>query len=73
MGVVEIMCSNKYICCFCCREIESNKLDITSIVVISNWDKDINKQQEQQLFCHIKCLQERLHDSIPLYIADLVD
>lgn len=62
-----------YNCCFCSRTIESSQLDITSLIVISNWDKEQEKQQEQQLFCHIECLKSKLANDVPLYIADIID
>lgn len=65
--------NQKYICCFCGEDITSNEIDITGIIVVSNWDKGSERQQEQQLFCHINCLKERLSKNIPLYIADLID
>lgn len=65
--------NNKYVCCFCSKPIESNEMDVTELVVVSNWDKTIDKQQEQQLFCHMECLKEKVHSDTPLYIADLID
>ncbi|MCT4686380.1 hypothetical protein [Vallitalea sp.] len=63
----------KYQCCFCGKEIKSNHIDITSLVVISNWDKTIDNQQEQQLFCHMNCLKDKVNKEVPLYIAEIVD
>ncbi len=67
------MNSQKYKCCFCGQHIESNDIDITSLVVLSNWDKRQDLQQEQQLFCHMECLRNRIDVNIPLYIADIID
>ncbi len=64
---------NSYTCCFCNEKIESTKIDITSLIVVSNWDKSPEKQQEQQLFCHMECLRSKLSVTTPLYIADLID
>ncbi len=60
----------KYKCCFCGKEIESNKLDVTSLIVTINWDKEVGFQEEQQFFCHIMCFKSRLYDGIPLYLFD---
>lgn len=65
--------NQKYICCFCGEGIVSNEIDITGIIVVFNWDKGSERQQEQQLFCHINCLEERLSKKISLYITDLID
>ena len=62
---------DKFKCCFCGDTICSNKIDVTGLIVISNWDKAANKQQEQQLFCHIKCLKESIKSDVHLYISDL--
>ena len=67
------MSNQKYQCCFCSENIESNKIDITALIVVSNWNKDQNLQQEQQLFCHMECLRNKLADNVPLYIADVID
>lgn len=68
-----IMKNLEYACCFCGNKITSSGTDITGLIVIANWDKSVDKQQEQQLFCHMQCLKERMDKSTPLYIADLVD
>lgn len=65
------MNNQKYQCCFCGGNIESNQIDITTLIVVSNWDKQSELQQEQQLFCHVECLKSRLKKNVPLYIAEL--
>lgn len=67
------MNNQKYQCCFCGENIESNQIDVTGLVVVSNWDKTQDLQQEQQLFCHIECLRSKLTKNIPQYIADIID
>lgn len=64
---------NKYMCCFCENQIESNEIDITSLIIISNWDKAQETQQEQQLFCHVNCLKKKIGAKVPLYLTDVVD
>ena len=66
--------NNNYQCCFCGNAIKSNKkLGVTGLVVVMNWDKDREEQQEQQLFCHMDCLKNRMDSKVPLYLADLID
>ncbi|QHE50870.1 MULTISPECIES: hypothetical protein [Pontibacillus] len=65
--------NSSYQCCFCDKRIISKKPDITSIIVVSNWDKASDTQQEQQMFCHMECLKKSVSDNFPLYIADLED
>ncbi len=60
----------KAVCCFCGETVVSSKVDVTALLVISNWDKDRKLQKEQQFCCHMKCLKDKLAKNIPLYIAD---
>lgn len=60
-----------YKCCFCENDIDSSKFDVTSLIIITNWEKEKSLQQEQQLFCHIKCLKNQLSQKVPLYITDI--
>ncbi len=57
----------KYHCCFCSTEIISNTVDVTGLIVITNFDKSEKKQEVQQLFCHIYCLKDKLPLTIDLY------
>jgi hypothetical protein len=41
-------------CCFCGAHIEPDDVDITGLAVISNYDKLVNQQKQQILFCHYK-------------------
>lgn len=68
-----VMKDLEYQCCFCGDKINSGNIDITSIIIISNWDKDKNMQQEQQLFCHIECLKKHLSKNTHIYISDIFD
>ena len=67
------MKNKKYMCCFCGEPVISSDMDITGLIVKSNRDKALEKQQEQQLFCHMNCLKKSLDINVPLYIADLMD
>lgn len=62
-----------YQCCFCDKSIESNNLDVVSLFATTNWDKEVDKQHEQQFFCHINCFKQQLGKSVPLYLLDLTD
>lgn len=55
-----------YQCCFCGEGIESNKVDVTSLIVITNWDKE--EQQEQQFFCHLECFKQRVFENVPVFV-----
>ena len=62
-----------YQCCFCGKHINSENEDVTSLVVISNWNNSAKVQQEQQLFCHMECLKENISNKVFLYLSDLID
>ena len=62
------MKNNRYQCCFCGNKIEFN---ITALLLITNYDKEPNEQQEQQFFCHLNCFKKRIDRSTPLYLLDL--
>jgi hypothetical protein len=59
----------KYLCCFCNNEIISGSIDITALIIITNYDKSEKQQEAQQLFCHIDCLKIHI-PSTPLYALD---
>lgn len=64
---------NTYVCCFCGKTIASNDIDITSLSLTSNWDKDESLQNTQNLFCHFLCFKSKVLPDIPLYIEDLLE
>jgi hypothetical protein len=55
------MDGNKVICCFCGKNMEM--FESVSIQIFPIFNKD----ESQQLFCHKKCLVEKLHKSIPIH------
>ena len=61
---------SKFLCCFC-NNIITGK--VTALLAETNWSKesesDTNKES-QQLFCHLKCLQNSLDNPKHLYIED---
>lgn len=57
-----------YQCCFCNERITPSQVDVTALIVISNWDKDPDVQKEQQLFCHCDCLKGVLANNVPCVI-----
>lgn len=67
------MGNQKYQCCFCGERIESNQVDVTGLVIISNWDKGQKLQDEQQLFCHMECFKNKLAKNVPIFIEDNTD
>lgn len=60
------MTNRGYQCCFCGEDIESTEEDVTSLIVISNWDKD--EQADQQFFCHLQCFKRRVVENVPIFL-----
>lgn len=56
-----------YRCCFCNKKIESTKTDPADINILINIDKSGEQQVSQNFYCHVKCFQEKLHDSIKMH------
>ena len=55
----------KVVCCFCGASLEID--EAVSLVVFPQ----VNGEESQQLFCHKKCLNDRLDKSIPRH-PDLI-
>ena len=59
----------KLCCCFCGKEIESTPG--YSLTIRKNSDNSTDEAPEQQLYCHERCLEERLHNPDWLYLKHL--
>lgn len=63
-------------CCFCGETVsDANRgsagLDPCALIVVANWSMPLEKQKEQQFFCHLDCFRRALGDqSGNLEIAD---
>lgn len=44
--------------------IASDKINPCEIVLLSNWDKEKEKQNAQNFWCHYECFKEKLHNDI---------
>ena len=62
-----------YQCCFCGQGIESRVPDVGGLLYTTAIDRHPDDQQEQQLYCHTRCLSQRLHSSVKLYVVDLLE
>lgn len=58
--------ANRYQCCFCGQEIEAKLPDVASLYYTTCVDRP-ELCQSQEMFCHTKCLAERLHKAVHLY------
>jgi hypothetical protein len=61
-----------YQCCFCGNAIEPRVPDVGGLLYTTCINLQPAYQHEQQLYCHTTCLVERLHESVSLYVLDLL-
>jgi hypothetical protein len=62
----------EYQCCFCGEGIGESAVDPCAIVLIGNWLSPVEKQAEQQFFCHVACFKEAMWPNVPVDIERLV-
>lgn len=70
---MEVTMATTYQCCFCGAAIEARKPDVGGLLYTTAINGAPEDQQEQQLYCHTKCLRERLHKAANLYAVDLCE
>lgn len=56
-------------CCFCGENINSDNINPCELIVISNWDKSADQQNDQVFWTHMKCLSNKMHDSVKQYFV----
>jgi hypothetical protein len=62
-----------YQCCFCGLAIEPVIPDTGSLLYTTCIDGPVDRRQDQEMYCHKKCLADRLHPSVHLYAAFLAE
>lgn len=62
----------KYQCCFCGQTIAAVSPDVGGLLYTTCVDLDEQFQRDQQLWCHTKCLTDRLAPGVKLYVLDLL-
>ena len=67
------MARQRFQCCFCGLAVESKVADVGSILYTTCIDQTPDMRHDQELYCHTKCLLERLHSSVKLYAIDLLE
>jgi hypothetical protein len=60
-------------CCFCGQTIEHKGPDPCGLSLVVNFLLQSEDQVAQGLYCHLKCLEDRFHSSVILYVKDLYD
>lgn len=64
--------SRRYACCFCGEGIAPLPPDVASLLFTTCSDQNSGRlRRSQELYCHTKCFQERLH-KVPLYVLDIL-
>lgn len=58
------MIESRVQCCFCGKEVESNKVDPVSLII------SLEDGGSQELWTHANCLREHLHESVPLSVLE---
>ena len=59
-----------YVCCFCGTTINPGGRDISYFLLVTRWDRPEAEQENQSLWCHFDCLDQRLDESVPRYLAE---
>ena len=59
---------NNYQCIFCGKSITENDGKVTSLLITANWET--GDEQDQQVFCHLKCLKERCDNPENIYLDE---
>lgn len=60
---------NEFQCIFCGKPIDKDREKVTSLLITTNWDNE-NEQEDQQVFCHLKCLKNHCFQSEYIYIDE---
>jgi hypothetical protein len=63
--------TDSYLCSFCGLSITPASPDVCSLEITTDFDKAIETQHKQVLFCHAACFQDRIHPSVKLYVLSL--
>ena len=62
----------RFQCCFCGKTIEAKPPDVASLLYTTCVDRARKLQIDQTIFCHTKCLADRLHPSVTMYAVDIL-
>ena len=54
-------------CCFCAQRVDSDQINPAEVIVVNNWDKPKNIQEEQVFWAHIQCFKDKMHVSYQKY------
>jgi hypothetical protein len=57
------------LCCFCNEDIKSTNIDPCNLNILMNWDKSPAQQRDQDFWCHLECLREKLHENIKKHLV----
>lgn len=60
---------NEFQCIFCGKSINKDKEKVTSLLITTNWENE-DEQEDQQVFCHLKCLKNNCYQTGNIYIGE---
>ena len=60
---------NEFQCVFCGKSINKYGGKVTSLLITTNWETE-EEQEDQQVFCHLKCLREKCYLKESIYIDE---
>jgi hypothetical protein len=64
---------SEYQCCFCGKGIAHVSPDVGGLLYSTCADRAREFQLDQQVWCHTKCLTDRLHPSVKMYVLDVLE
>ena len=62
------MYMNEFQCVFCGEKI-SEEEKVSSILLTTHWLNE-DEQEDQQLFCHLKCFKSKCFDKNNIFVED---
>lgn len=60
---------NEFQCVFCGETIRKDKEGVTSLLITTNWENE-DAQEDQQVFCHLKCLRGSCYQPDYIYVNE---
>ena len=60
---------NEFQCIFCGKVINKDDEKVTSLLITTNWESE-DSQEDQQVFCHLKCLKSKCYKPGNIYLEE---
>lgn len=56
-------------CCFCNKSIASDNINPCDLSIVTNIDKNKERQASQWFFCHVECFKKTIHSEMVAYFV----